>query len=94
MGRGSTSAAKMVDRRNTGNQGILQRTAENTETRGIDMEWIKVEDRLPEDDTRVICYSPIYKDVNEEMLYRMLSGQIVRLCSDVEYWAIPEPPND
>ena len=56
-------------------------------------DWISVKDRLPDPDQRVLCYSPVYKDVDETMLYRILSGQVLKYCSDVEYWKIPEPPN-
>lgn len=58
------------------------------------MKWIKAEDRLPDGDTRVLCYSPMYENVNNEMLYRMLPGQLVRMCSEVKYWTILEPPNE
>ena len=57
-------------------------------------EWISVEDGYPQNNERVLTYSPVYKDVNNEMLFRMMSGDVVKFCSDVKYWTIPEPPSE
>lgn len=59
------------------------------------MNWISVDERLPEPDQRVLCYSPDYADSEHDqagMTYRMLSGSMLRYCADVTHWFLPNPP--
>lgn len=46
--------------------------------------WVDVEERLPNDNERVLTISSIYDDpINR---YRLLDGQFVRICKDVTKW--------
>lgn len=60
-------------------------------------EWVSVEDRLPEKDTRVLVYLDI-KDLNPYSTPffdtdRILDGKWVRWNSYVTHWQpLPEPP--
>jgi hypothetical protein len=57
---------------------------------GGKMKWISVKDRFP-DSGRVLTYSPDYL-IKEEMTYRILDAQFVRICIDVTHWLPLEPP--
>jgi hypothetical protein len=57
-------------------------------------EWISKHDSLPKDDERVVTYSPCYEETKDaqKMTYRLMSGQFVRICTDVTHWAKMHPP--
>jgi hypothetical protein len=55
----------------------------------VTIDWIRKTDELPIGDERVLVYSPCYESqyVGHEMTYRVISGQFVRICTDVSHWA-------
>lgn len=60
-------------------------------------EWISVDDRLPEEDTRVLVYLNIQKtDANIYTFFdtdRILDGKWVRWRGYISHWMpLPEPP--
>ena len=56
------------------------------------MEWQEINQaRYPDNEQRVLTYSDCYPD-NPEMAYRILSGQFVRICTEVTHWTYLNPP--
>jgi len=51
--------------------------------------WFKKADKLPETDQRVLVYSSGYSDT-DPMQYRVVAGQFVKNCTDVDAWMIPQ----
>ena len=49
-----------------------------------DIEW-KTREEVPERDRKVIAFSPIYP-VGHPTRFRILDGQFVRVCDEVEKW--------
>lgn len=58
------------------------------------MNWIKKEDQLPERGKKVLVYSPVYKNVNDNMLFRIIDGQFINITNEVKYWAYLEEPSN
>ncbi len=59
----------------------------------VQNQWISVEDRLPEEDTRVFVYLVSERSYTEIDTDRMACGKWVRWGSDVTHWMpLPEPP--
>ena len=57
------------------------------------MIWYKRSEDLPlVHGERVLCYSPVYKNRDVTMLYRILDSQFISMCEDVDYWAYIEEP--
>ena len=45
--------------------------------------WVKRNDYMPNNDERVLTYTPCVED---EYKYRVMSGQFVKTCTEVEWW--------
>ncbi len=59
------------------------------------IKWIRVQASIPLRQERVLVYSPAYKDKdNDSMLYRIMSGEFVRISADVTHWARLDKPDD
>ena len=59
------------------------------------IKWIRVETSIPLRHERVLTYSPAYEDKdNNSMLYRIMSEEFVRMCTEVTHWARLEKPDD
>lgn len=60
------------------------------------MNWKRADIELPDKDKRVICYSPVYESEtnNQEMLFRIMAGNFVKICTEVTHWSYLEPPKD
>jgi hypothetical protein len=56
------------------------------------MDWISKEDSLPKADTQVLVFSPVYQE-NDNMRFRIMGGQFVRICTEATHWAYLEAPN-
>jgi len=55
--------------------------------------WVYKYYALPTDrEKKVLAYSPIYEGVDESMVFRIVSAQFVKICTDIEYWAYLEKP--
>jgi hypothetical protein len=39
---------------------------------------------------RVLVYAPVYDGKDGSMAYRMISTIMVRICSDIEMWMVPD----
>lgn len=59
------------------------------------IDWIDRRDALPDPDERVLVYSPDYDDNDHDasMRYRVLTGQFIRIATDVTHWARLTHPN-
>ena len=57
------------------------------------MEWIKREDKLPEEGIRVLVFSPEYRE-DDPMRVRVVDGKFVRICTDATHWAYIEEPEE
>jgi hypothetical protein len=57
------------------------------------MEWIKVTDRLPEKNQRVIRYTPNININQENMAVSIIDGYILKFAEEDTWWMpIPELP--
>jgi hypothetical protein len=57
------------------------------------MEWIKVTDRLPKKDERVIRYTPNVNISQEKMAVSIVDGSLLKYAEQDNWWmAIPELP--
>lgn len=56
-----------------------------------ELNWISVKERYPnseEDDAQVLTYTPGFR----RSQFRIMSGEFVQKCNEVEYWArVPIP---
>lgn len=58
-------------------------------------EWISVEDKLPEEDVRVLVYLNTNRSYTKIDTDRRFEGKWVRWASDVTYWMpLPAPPKE
>ena len=51
-------------------------------------DWIRKDVGLPGEGLRVLTYSPMYKGVDNSMLYRMMDAAFVRISTDVKFWKV------
>lgn len=59
------------------------------------IEWIDKNNRMPNNDERVLTYSPAY-DTDDPMAFRIMDGQFVRISIEVTHWtqlSIPSQHN-
>jgi hypothetical protein len=57
------------------------------------MEWIKVTDRLPEKNERVLRYTPNVNISQENMAVSIIDGYILKFAEEDTWWMpIPELP--
>ena len=57
------------------------------------MEWIKVTDRLPEKNQRVLRYTPNVNISQENMAVSFIDGYILKFAEEDTWWMpIPELP--
>lgn len=55
--------------------------------------WIKVTDRLPDPNERVIRYTPNVTDGQKNMAINIVDGNILKYADDDDWWMpIPELP--
>ena len=62
----------------------------------VNNEWISVEDRLPEEDVRVLVYLDSDRSYTKIDTDRLMTGGLwVRWFKDVTHWMpLPEPPTE
>jgi len=59
------------------------------------MEWHCIDNELPEENKKILVYSPIYKIVkNEPMVFRIIDSQFLKHMRDVKYWAYIDAPDE
>ena len=59
------------------------------------MEWIRVEDRLPEDNQRVLVYRPEMETADTGPISVQFGWTCARKHCDVSHWMpLPEPPGE
>ena len=59
------------------------------------MEWIRVEDRLPEDNQRVLVYRPEMETADTGPISVQFGWTCARKHCDVSHWMpLPEPPEE
>ena len=58
------------------------------------MKWLSIKkDGTPNNDQRVLVYSPAYKK-EEELAFRLMGGQFVKYCKEITHYAYLRPPED
>lgn len=58
------------------------------------MNWIKIEDSLPDNEKRVLVYSPEYEGLDDGMLFRIINGQFINATNEVTHWAYLKSPQN
>lgn len=53
--------------------------------------WISVKDEPPEENKRVLIYSPYYSE-NDAMRIRIVDSQFVKILEATHWQPLPEPP--
>ena len=57
------------------------------------MKWLSIKkNELPDDYKRVLTFSKIYWDHSDELAYRIMDGQFVKMCKEVTHYMYLEPP--
>jgi hypothetical protein len=59
--------------------------------------WLNIKNCLPtlqdiKDNKLILTYSPAYED--EQDVYRLVSAQFVKKCTDVTHWTYLKPPKE
>jgi len=57
------------------------------------MNWIKIKDKLPKEDVRVLVFTPGYQE-GDPMRYRVMDSRFVKICSEVTHWTYLEAPEE
>lgn len=57
------------------------------------MNWISVKEALPETNTRVLVFSPVYGPFHD-MCFRIMGGEFVRICTEATHWTYLERPDE
>ncbi len=57
------------------------------------MDWLRIEDGLPENRQRILTFSPSYGE-NDSMRYRVVDSQFLDLMTEVTHWLYLTDPGE
>jgi len=62
------------------------------------MDWMHVDERLPEIGVRILIYSPVYKEkesaFHRGMMFRIIDSQFLKISKEAKYWTYITPPEE